>query len=117
MQLIDQYEKSRRGNFFGRTGLCYFPKRDFDFNVIIRSILYNELTSYLSYQVGSAITFYADAEKEYEECQPKSSGNKKSIDGGINTFRSYFKTGVIFLLLPKPVLPAQCQSLQKPLLG
>jgi para-aminobenzoate synthetase component I len=67
MQLIDQYEQSRRGIFSGAVGYIA-PNGDFDFNVVIRSILYNEADQYLSYMVGSGITFYSDAEKEYEEC-------------------------------------------------
>jgi para-aminobenzoate synthetase component 1 len=67
MQLIDEFERTKRGIFSGATG--YFaPNGDFDFNVIIRSLFYNAETKYLSFQVGSAITFDADPEKEYEEC-------------------------------------------------
>jgi para-aminobenzoate synthetase component 1 len=67
MQLIEQYERSKRGIFSGAAG--YFaPNGDFDFNVIIRTLLYNADTKYLSFQVGSAITFDSDPDKEYEEC-------------------------------------------------
>lgn len=67
MQLMEQYEKSRRGVYSGAIG--YFsPDGDFDFNVVIRTLLYNETNKYLSFHAGSAITYYADAEKEYEEC-------------------------------------------------
>jgi para-aminobenzoate synthetase component 1 len=67
MQLMDHYENSQRGIYSGAVG--YFsPDNDFDFNVIIRTILYNETEKYLSFHVGSAITYYADAENEYEEC-------------------------------------------------
>ena len=67
MQLIDENERTRRGLFSGAIGYID-PKADFDFNVVIRSILYNESAKYVSFQAGSAITFYSDAEKEYEEC-------------------------------------------------
>ncbi len=67
IQLIGQYEQSRRGIFSGAVGYIA-PDGDFDFNVVIRSILYNEASNYLSYMVGSGITFYSDAENEYEEC-------------------------------------------------
>ncbi|MEJ8816588.1 anthranilate synthase component I family protein [Lacibacter sp. H407] len=67
MELIGQYEQSRRGIFSGAVGYIA-PDGDFDFNVVIRSILYNEASNYLSYMVGSGITFYSDAENEYEEC-------------------------------------------------
>jgi para-aminobenzoate synthetase component 1 len=72
MQLIDQYEQSKRGAFSGSFG-CISPNGDFDFNVIIRSILYNSTQNYLSFQVGGAITYAAKAEEEYEECLLKAS--------------------------------------------
>lgn len=67
MQLIEENERTRRGLFSGAIGYIN-PDGDFDFNVVIRSILYNATSKYLSFQAGSAITFYSDAEKEYEEC-------------------------------------------------
>jgi para-aminobenzoate synthetase component 1 len=67
MELIEEYEKSKRGLFSGSVGYIT-PEKDFDFNVVIRSILYNETARYLSYQVGSAITGHSIAEDEYEEC-------------------------------------------------
>jgi para-aminobenzoate synthetase component 1 len=70
MQLIEQYEKTKRQLFSGSVGYIS-PQKDFDFNVVIRSIFYNAANRYLNYLVGSAITFYADAEKEYEECNLK----------------------------------------------
>ena len=72
MQLIDQYERSKRGAYSGSFGYIS-PHGDFDFNVIIRSILYNAENQYLSFQVGGAITYASDAEKEYEECLLKAS--------------------------------------------
>ncbi len=67
MELIEQYEGSKRGIYSGTVGYIA-PNKDFDFNVVIRSIMYNSANKYLSYQVGSGITFFSDAEKEYEEC-------------------------------------------------
>ncbi len=67
MQIIEQYEQTKRGLYSGAVGYIS-PEQDFDFNVVIRSILYNANNKYLSYIVGSAITFKSDAEKEYEEC-------------------------------------------------
>lgn len=67
MQLMEQYEHSKRGIYSGAMG--YFsPDDDFDFNVVIRSLLYNQTQKYLSFHTGSAITYHADPEKEYEEC-------------------------------------------------
>jgi para-aminobenzoate synthetase component 1 len=67
MRLMEQFEESRRGVYSGAIG--YFsPDNDFDFNVVIRTLLYNKKNKYLSFHAGSAITHNADAEKEYEEC-------------------------------------------------
>lgn len=67
MQLMEKYERSKRGIYSGAIG--YFsPNNDFDFNVVIRTLLYNANDKYLSFHTGSAITYHADAEKEYDEC-------------------------------------------------
>jgi len=67
MQLIEAFESTKRGAYSGSVG--YFnPNGDFDFNVIIRSLLYNQQNKYLSYSVGSAITNAANANEEYNEC-------------------------------------------------
>lgn len=67
MQLIEQYEKTKRQLFSGSVGYVT-PQKDFDFNVVIRSIFYNAKNRYLNYLAGSAVTFYSDAETEYNEC-------------------------------------------------
>ncbi len=79
MELIEQYEKTRRGIFSGAVGYIN-PDGDFDFNVVIRSIMYNEATDYLSYQVGSGITWYCDAEQEWEECLMKAAAIKTVLE-------------------------------------
>ncbi len=79
MELIDKYEKTKRGLFSGTVGYIN-PEGDFDSNVIIRSILYNSTNSYVSIQAGAAITFKSDAEKEYEECLLKINAMKKSFE-------------------------------------
>jgi para-aminobenzoate synthetase component I len=71
--LIDRYERSRRGIFSGAVGYVT-PEGNFDFNVVIRSLFYNQGNRYLSYQVGSGITFYSDPQAEYEECLVKAAG-------------------------------------------
>jgi para-aminobenzoate synthetase component 1 len=76
--LIDKYERSRRGIFSGAVGYVT-PQGDFDFNVVIRSLLYNQDSRYLSYQVGSGITFYSNPEAEYEECLIKAGGILKAL--------------------------------------
>ncbi|WP_019947223.1 aminodeoxychorismate synthase component I [Hymenobacter aerophilus] len=67
MQLIEHYERSRRGLYSGSLGLIW-PNGDFDFNVVIRSLQYRQDTGHLSFQVGSAITYDSVPEREYAEC-------------------------------------------------
>ncbi len=67
LNLIERYEKTKRGIFSGAVGYIT-PAGDFDFNVVIRSIMYNSTSKYLSFQAGSGITFYSDPVKEWEEC-------------------------------------------------
>lgn len=78
MQLIDQYETSRRGLYSGAVGYIS-PSKDFDFNVVIRSLQYNARSQYLSYMVGSAITAMANPEKEYDECLLKAKAIESAI--------------------------------------
>ncbi len=67
MKIIEELEETKRGLYSGAVG--YFtPTGDFDFNVVIRSILYNAENKYLSFSVGSAITSKSIPENEYEEC-------------------------------------------------
>jgi para-aminobenzoate synthetase component 1 len=85
MQLIDHYEVQSRGIFSGCVG--YFkPNGDFDFNVVIRSIMYNATEKYLSYQVGSGITFYSDPEKEWEECLLKAEAIKAVLSSSAGPY-------------------------------
>ena len=67
MQLIEEYETTRRSIYSGAFGYIS-PYQDFDFNVVIRSILYDKISSYISVFVGGAITINSDEEQEYDEC-------------------------------------------------
>jgi len=67
LDLIEKYEKTKRGIFSGALGYIT-PDGDFDLNVVIRSITYNAANRYLSFQTGSGITFYCNAKKEWKEC-------------------------------------------------
>lgn len=78
MQIIEETEKTKRGLYSGSVGYIS-PNGDFDFNVIIRSILYNQKEKYLSFTVGSAITIGSTAENEYEECLLKAAAMKKAL--------------------------------------
>jgi para-aminobenzoate synthetase component 1 len=80
MELIEKYENTKRGLYSGAIG--YFaPNSDFDFNVVIRSIQYNESKQYLNFEVGSAITYDSDANLEYEECLLKAQAMMKALAG------------------------------------
>lgn len=76
MELAEKYENTRRGLYSGSVGYIT-PDFNFDFNVIIRSLLYNADHKYLSYMVGSALTAKSIIEKEYEECELKGRALKK----------------------------------------
>lgn len=80
MKLIDRYEKSKRGIFSGSIGYID-PQGNFDFNVVIRSLMYNQSNQYLSCQVGSGITIYSNAENEWEECLLKAKAIKEILAG------------------------------------
>jgi para-aminobenzoate synthetase component 1 len=79
MKIIETLEETKRGLYSGAVG--YFtPKGDLDFNVVIRSILYNEERKYVSYSVGSAITAKSDPLKEYEECLVKAKAMREVLE-------------------------------------
>lgn len=67
MQLADTYELYNRSCYSGALGYIE-PNGNFDLNVLIRSIFYDEEKKYLSFTVGSAITALCVAEDEYKEC-------------------------------------------------
>ncbi len=67
MEIAENYETTKRGLYSGAIGYIT-PDNNFDFNVVIRSLLYNSEKKYLSYMVGSALTSLANPELEYEEC-------------------------------------------------
>lgn len=70
MKLIEKYENFKRGIYSGAIGYIA-PNGDFDFNVVIRTLIYNRETKYLSCPVGGAITIQSSPEAEYEECNIK----------------------------------------------
>jgi para-aminobenzoate synthetase component I len=82
MQLIEELESSKRGLFSGAVGYIT-PNQDFDFNVVIRSLFYNQATGYLSFQVGSAITYDSVAEQEWDECMLKAKAMLEVLGAGI----------------------------------
>ena len=66
MELIEEYESTKRGVYSGCVGYVK-PDGDFDFNVIIRTLLYNSKKKYLSCMVGGAITSKSNEKEEYQE--------------------------------------------------
>ncbi|MCB0516797.1 MAG: anthranilate synthase component I family protein [Bacteroidetes bacterium] len=78
MQLIEQYENSRRAVYSGALGYID-PQANFDFSVVIRSLLYNAERQYLSMHAGSAITFDSVATQEYEECLLKAHSSLQAL--------------------------------------
>ncbi|RMF28776.1 MAG: aminodeoxychorismate synthase component I, partial [Bacteroidetes bacterium] len=78
MELIEQYEATRRGLYSGSVGYLA-PDGDFDFNVVIRSILWNARNGYLSFHAGSALTAAADPRAEFEECLLKAEAMMQAL--------------------------------------
>ena len=78
MKIIEKLEDARRGAYSGALG--YFtPSGDFDFNVVIRSILYNAASQYVSFSVGGAITAKSIPEAEYQECLLKAKAMRQVL--------------------------------------
>ena len=78
LKIVEELEETKRGLYSGAVG--YFtPSGDFDFNVVIRSILYNQEKKYASFSVGSAITSLSIPEKEYEECLLKAKAMREVL--------------------------------------
>ncbi len=78
MNIIEEFEKTSRGIYSGAIGYID-PDKNFDFNVVIRTIIYDDKLSKLSVNVGSAITFKSIPDDEYEECLIKIDALKKSL--------------------------------------
>ena len=79
MEIIEKLEDTKRGLFSGSIGYIE-PNRDFDFNVIIRSLIYNSESNYLSLSTGGAITYLCNAEDEYKESLLKAEAVFKLFD-------------------------------------
>jgi para-aminobenzoate synthetase component 1 len=84
MQVSEQVEKSKRGIYSGSVGYID-ASGDFDFNVVIRSMVYNEGKKYLSYYVGGAITALSVENEEYQECLLKAKAITKLLKENTDT--------------------------------
>ena len=78
MELIEQYERTRRGLYSGTIGFIS-PEGNFDFNVVIRSLIYDELMHKILFSVGGAITARCSPEDEYMECLLKAEAMMKAL--------------------------------------
>ena len=67
VQHMEKLEVLDRGIYSGTFGIIE-PNGNFDFNVIIRSAVYNKEKKQTTIKVGSAITHASNAESEYDEC-------------------------------------------------
>ncbi len=84
METIEKHEDAKRGLFSGSVG--YFTKDgNFDFNVVIRSILYDSEEQYISIQAGGALTADSVAEKEYDEILLKVKSLVRALDAKLST--------------------------------
>ncbi|WGD34691.1 anthranilate synthase component I family protein [Olleya sp. YS] len=79
MTIIEDLEETKRGLYSGAVGYIS-PEGNFDFNVVIRSILYNKTNKYVSYSVGGAITAKSDPLMEYEECLVKAKAMRTVLE-------------------------------------
>lgn len=82
MEIIEEQEIFRRGLYSGAVGYIS-PDGDFDFNVVIRSILYNSRHQHIYFPAGSAITALSDPGQEFAECLLKAEGMRKILEGGV----------------------------------
>lgn len=80
MNRIAQYEGISRGVYAGSAGYVS-PSGDYDFNVVIRSLVYDAAQKRLSYHVGGAITYDSAPAQEYEETLIKAAAIRKVFGG------------------------------------
>lgn len=86
MNLIRRYEKKQRGIFSGSLGYVS-PDGDMDWNVVIRSIIYDAHSGHISIPVGGAITIASDPAAEYEECRLKARASLHALGLDINDIK------------------------------
>jgi len=73
MQIMNELEPEGRGIFAGAIGYIEDTKH-FDFNVVIRTLVYDANQQIMSYHTGGAITIDSNPEEEYAETQAKAMG-------------------------------------------
>ncbi len=82
IEISNMFEPSARGIYSGTLGYIS-PDFDFDFNVVIRSIVYNQTKKYVSFHVGSAITSMSNPQSEYDECLLKAQSMLEALNAEI----------------------------------
>ncbi len=70
MEFAEITERFTRVIYSGAAGYIA-PNGDFDFNVMIRTLVVDRANNSISCGVGGAITIFSDPEEEYEECRAK----------------------------------------------
>lgn len=78
IEFIDEFEKFQRNCYSGSLGMIT-PNNNMDFNVIIRSVVYNSILKNISIGVGGAITNKSIPLNEYSECLIKLQSFKNSL--------------------------------------
>ena len=79
MEFIDDIETASRGWYSGSVGYIK-PNGEFDSNVVIRSLMYDDVKKVAKYAVGGAITFDSDPNAEYDECLLKSKAIRELLN-------------------------------------
>lgn len=82
MKNIEHYESFKRGLYSGSVGYIT-AQGNFDFNVVIRSILYNAATGYVSVPVGGAVTYDSVPDNEYREILLKAQSTLQVLNARI----------------------------------
>ncbi len=70
VQVIRELETTPRGTYTGAVGIV-MPHRRAQFNVAIRTLVYERATEQLEYGVGSGVVWDSDKRAEYQECLTK----------------------------------------------
>jgi para-aminobenzoate synthetase component 1 len=78
MQIADALEHTNRGIYSGSIGYID-PQGHFDFNVVIRSLVYSRDREYVSCHVGGAITVRSHWDHEYDECLLKAEAVRSAL--------------------------------------
>ena len=79
ISLLDEIEIIPRGIYSGALGYMK-PNGDFDFNVVIRTFLYNSVRGNARISAGGAITSQSKSTEEYKECLIKIRRLIKTLD-------------------------------------